>query len=189
MKQVIGVFLACISVAVAVQARCTTLPDACGDDKTQFDVKTAKNQPQPAPADPAKARIVFVEFVDKSNAGLCLGCSFTARVGLDGRWVGANKGNSYFVLDVAPGEHHLCTAWQSIDGELRTDIGVAALNAEAGKVYYYQITFKETQGVTNLPNGRVSATGAWSLDLARLSEDEGKYGVKVSALATATARE
>lgn len=189
MKQAFGVFLFCVSFAIATQAFCTTLPDACGDDKTQFDVKTAKNQPAPAPADLAKARIIFVEFVDKSNAGLCIGCNFTSRVGVDGAWAGANKGNSYFVLDVAPGAHHLCTDWQTTNGELRTDIGVAALNAEAGKTYYYQITFKQNPGVTNLPNGRVMSSSAWSLDLALVSEDEGKFAMKTSAVATAKATE
>lgn len=190
MKQAIGAFLFLVPLTIAIQARCTTLPDSCGDDKIQFDVKTQKNQPQPASADPAKARIVFVEFVDKSNAGICIGCNFTARVGLDGAWVGANKGNSYFAADIPPGEHHLCVDWQSSGGELRSKVGVAALNAEAGKVYYYQVTFKETQGdITRLPNALVSSVPDWSLDLARLSEDEGKYGVKISALATATARE
>jgi hypothetical protein len=191
MKQAIGVFLACISVAVAVQARCTTLPDACGDDKTQFDVKTQKNPPAPAPPAEGKAQIVFLEQVDATEMGGCLGCNtFATRLGMDGSWVGAAKGGSYFSLDIAPGEHHLCANWKSIRATRGKNVGVMSLNADAGKVYYFQVTITDREGaVSGAPHGAVSSVTTWVLDLSQLSEDEGKYRVKVSALATATARE
>jgi hypothetical protein len=34
-------------------------------------------------------------------------------VGMDGAWVGANQGSSYFFFAAAPGEHHLCIHGQS----------------------------------------------------------------------------
>lgn len=39
----------------------TILPDACGDDKTGFDIKIKKDQPPPAAPEAGKALIVFVE--------------------------------------------------------------------------------------------------------------------------------
>ncbi len=62
----------------------------------------------------------------------------TMRVGLDGAWIGANKGKSYFFFSVDPGDHQVCTNWQS--GTFKKTakrIGSAiTLKAEAGKVYY-----------------------------------------------------
>jgi hypothetical protein len=62
----------------------------------------------------------------------------TMRVGLDGAWIGANKGKSYFFFSVDPGDHEVCANWQS--GTFKKTakrIGSAiTLKAEAGKVYY-----------------------------------------------------
>ena len=186
MKQTIGAIFLFVCLATGIQAHCTTLPDACGPDKIQFDVRTTKHAPAPAPPAAGKAQIVFVELVDKSNAGACFGCSFTTRVGVDGAWVGANKGKSYFTVAVDPGEHHVCTDWQSISGRVRGNVGVASFSAEAGKVYYYQVTIRSTPGpVFGPPNGAVVSAANWSLPLARLGDDEGRYRVKISALATA----
>lgn len=63
------------------------------------------------------------------------------RVGLDGVWVGANKGKSYFSFQVDPGDHQVCTKWQSsVFKKTAERIGSAApLTAEAGKVYFFRI--------------------------------------------------
>jgi hypothetical protein len=83
------------------------LPDSCGSEKVDFDVNSKKDQPAPAPPEEGKAQIVFIESLEKSGV---LGTP-TNRYGMDGAWVGANKGNSYFTVSVAPGEHHLCSNW------------------------------------------------------------------------------
>jgi hypothetical protein len=182
-----GLFLVCASLFCAAQVHATVLPDSCGDDKIQFNVTTQKDQPAPATPKVGDAQIVFVEYIDKSATGSCFGCNFTARVGVDGAWVGANKGNSYFTLAVAPGEHHLCAGWQSVIGKLRSKVDATSFTAEAGKTYYYQITIKGTPGeVTGTSNGTVSSSTNWALSLEPLNNDMGKYRVKVSALATAT---
>lgn len=184
MKKMFVLFLLSVFSGFGTHLFATTLPDACGDDKVQFDVTMAKNAPAPAALADGKARIVFIERIDTN--GLCIGCNYTARVGMDGAWVGANKGNSYFVLDVAPGEHHVCADWQSAIGKRRAQVGMGSLTAEAGKVYYYQIHIKATPGeVSGMPNGPVTSTDVWTLDLAPLSDDEGKYRMKISALANA----
>lgn len=68
MKQAMAAFLFCVLFVLGNQLRATTLPDACGDDKVQFDVKTAKNQPSPAPPAAGKAQIVFIGLVDARGA-------------------------------------------------------------------------------------------------------------------------
>lgn len=165
-------------LAFSARSSAATLPDACGDDRTAFDVKTAKGQPPPAPPGDGGAQIVFVEEFDP-GAALCIGCEVTTRVGVDGKWVGANHGNSYFAYTVTPGEHHLCADWQSALGRMRQKVGLASLNAEAGKAYYFGIKVS----IKQYESGVVQ-----ELSMAALDEDEGKYRVKISAIAAATAK-
>jgi hypothetical protein len=63
----------------------------------------------------------------------------TARIGVDGTWVAATRGNSYLSFSVAPGGHHLCTDWLSDWLPNGRIVSVAPLNAEAGKTYYIRI--------------------------------------------------
>jgi hypothetical protein len=152
-------------------ARATVLPDACGDDKTNFQVTTQKDQPAPGAPEADKAQIVFIETVNK-NTFFTL--PITTRYGLDGAWVGANEGNSYFVVPVAPGVHHICADWQGAFNFNKKKTGLTSFTAEAGKTYYFQaeITVQAHQN---------DATHK-SLELSGLNEDEGKYRIKISAL-------
>jgi len=183
MKAKIGVFLLVLLPALAVRSRATTLPDACGDDKVQFDVKTAKNQPAPAAPAEGKAQIVFIEAMDKNLA--CWSCGTpTSRFGIDGAWVGATKGNSYFAVDVAPGVHHLCTDWQST---FRRIVGMADFVAEVGRTYYFEakVKIKEHSYGTG-PDS--SSEVDRDLSFMRVSDDEGRYGVKLGTLAVSKAK-
>ena len=63
----------------------------------------------------------------------------TTRVGLDGTWVGANHGRSYVSFAVEPGQHRVCTDWQSSFKAVQKLSGAADLTAEAGKTYYYRM--------------------------------------------------
>jgi hypothetical protein len=101
----------------------------------------------------------------------------TTRVGMDGAWMGANKGDSYFTLSVPPGEHHLCVDWQANFGPTKEKYSLLSFTAEAGGVYYFQA--KVTV---------ISEAAERSLILTRLSEDEGKYRVKASPFSIATHR-
>ena len=172
MKHAFGLLFVGVSLALGLQARCTTLPDACGDNKTQFDVKTLKNQPAPAPPAAGKAQIVFVE---EENQWVAPFTNATVRFGMDGAWVGANEGNSYFTIDVAPGTHHLCASWQGTK-----NLGLAPITAEPGKVYYFAANVKV------IPTGENTAT--YDFDLSQLDDDAGQYRVKAWKLATATPR-
>ena len=158
MKQLVALVSLCGCVAMGVQARCARLPDACGDNRIQFDVKTLKNQPAPPPR--GKAQIVFVENENQMVAPFSYA---TVRFGLDGVWVGADYGNSYLVVDIAPGIHHLCASWQGALGWKK--FGLAPLTAEPGKVYYFaaQVT--------------VESESYSEFSLSQLNDDEGKYRV------------
>jgi len=178
--------LLCAALFPAMQARAKTiLPDACGDDGVKFDVSTLKDQPAPAPPPAGSAQIVFVE---EQNAR----ASFhmvTVRYGVDGNWAGANYGDSYFVLNVTPGTHHLCVNAQ---GDKKA-VGVTSFTAEAGKVYYYEASTTVTRSgggtvTTHGPGGPSTGVAPGSVNkffqFTQLSEDEGRYRIKAWKLAT-----
>ena len=122
------VFLAVFALAVRLPAK--DLPDACGDEAVHFNVRTEPGQPLPLPAS-ERAQVVFIESVDRD---FCLGCNpIITRSGMDGVWLGANRGNAYFAAEIFPGEHKICADWQRL---LYGKVHVTTLKAEAGKTYY-----------------------------------------------------
>jgi hypothetical protein len=167
--------------ASSVQAGNAKLPDACGDDKVKIDIKLQKDHPAPADPEPGKAQIFFIESSKKPMALGCMGrCGNFTRYGVDGTWVGATKDNSYFVLSLDPGVHHLC----AVQGK---EIYAEALTVEAGKAYYFQANYNAegTQyGDSKHPNYQIKS----NVDFSLLTEDKGKYLVKVSDLSIATMR-
>lgn len=178
LKLVLLLFALFLVSVSSVQARDAKLPDACGDDKVKFDIKLQKDPPAPSAAAPGKAQIFFIETSKKPAALGCMGrCGNFTRFGVDGAWVGATKDNSYFTLTLDPGVHHLC----AVQGK---EIDAEALTAEAGKVYYFQVSFNAegTQyGDAKHPNYQIKK----NVDFSLLTEDKGKYLVKVSDLSTA----
>jgi hypothetical protein len=179
MKLSLQAFFLCVAVSCAGRVWATTLPDSCGDDKIKFDVKTEKGQPASGGPAADKAQIVIVESPEMDPTCAGPSCHVTVRIGVDGSWVGASHDKSYFAFTVAPGEHHLCANWQSALGGLNKLVGMASLTAEAGKVYYYQVK-------PVMRSIGEHEQDEYRLDLTPLEEDEGKFGVKVSALSTST---
>jgi hypothetical protein len=173
MKPSLGILLLCASLVSTVQA--WALPDSCGKEDAQFKVTTEAIQPLPAP-ETGKAQIVFLETED--TAGMVLSGVIT-RLGVDGTWVGATKGNSYFALSVVPGQHHLCANWSADFSTEWAKTGLDTLNAKPGKVYYYRIKIRHI---------RTQQFEEHSLDLTPVNEDEGKYLVNSLDLATATVK-
>ena len=150
-KHLLVLLLFALPVFAQDQAAKARAAAGCGPNEVQFDVKTNKNQHPTADTNAEKA-VVYVFEEEKRDPGLSLG-SLTTRVGLDGAWIGANHGKSYFYFLTKPGEHRLCTNWQS-SFEMYSKLGAAAnLSAEAGKVYYYRTrvySLKERQPAVTL---------------------------------------
>jgi hypothetical protein len=107
----------------------------CGAAKIAFDVKTNDKQHPAVQPDTGKANVYFLqddaEFLSRPRP--------TTRFGIDGSWVGATHGNSYFYVSIDPGEHHLCASWQGLVvlGPQRREAAFH-LTAEAGNNYYFQ---------------------------------------------------
>jgi hypothetical protein len=161
MRVKLSVLLLGASLASAVQV--WALPDSCGKEDVNFKVTTQTNPPQLASPEAGKAQIVFLE-TEQADGEVLTGVE--ARLGIDGTWIGATKGDSYFVVAVTPGQHHLCANWQADFAYEWQRTSVAPLNVEAGKVYYYRV---------NIRHIRTHEIEYHSLDLAPVNEDEGKY--------------
>jgi len=136
-----NIFLALVLAAPAFaqnQAADLRTAAGCGPTKTRFDVKTDKNQHAVTQPESGKA-LVYVIVEEKSDPHAMQIGDVTTRVGLDGNWVGANHGRSYVSFAVEPGEHRVCTDWQSSFKAVQKLSGAADLTAEAGRTYYYRM--------------------------------------------------
>src|ERR1700683_4199892 len=130
MKTVLAVVLFSIS-AFAQNLSAAAAESACGPSNIQFAIKTSNNAHQLAPPDPGRALVYVVE-----DQKFKVVNDVTTRVGVDGAWGGANRGDSYFSFAVEPGKHHLCTDWISDflpGGRL---VSLTSFTAESGSVYY-----------------------------------------------------
>jgi hypothetical protein len=109
----------------------------CGPEQVKFEVKADKKQ-HPAPQAESDKGLIYV-FADVSGNNYGTGVlGVTTRVGVDGSWVGANNNHSYFFFAVSPGDHRLCTNWQSSVSWRSKVAKAVTLTAEAGKVYYFR---------------------------------------------------
>lgn len=169
--------LALIFLAVSAHAQDLSVASAeaaCGPSDTHFVVKFETGTHTLQQPDPGKALVYVVE-EQKFKAVR----DVTARVGLDGVWMGANRGNSYLSFSVEPGEHHLCTDWISDflpNGRL---VSLSPLTAEAGKTYYFRV--RTSGGTLSLADRPRNAEGA-SIDLDLVNSDEGKLLIASSDL-------
>jgi hypothetical protein len=160
------------------RASAADLPPSCGDEKIKFDVKTQKGAPPPAGPDAGKAQLVFVETMDKGDKyHHCLGCDATTRVAVDGAWIGADHGDSYFAFPVDPGAHSVCVNWQSISSGESRQFGTLDVNAEVGGVYYFQIAVVVHED--SHPQWSV-----YNMMLAPIPPDSGSALVEKSALSS-----
>ena len=126
--------------ALTMPAAARNLPPSCGPDKIKFNVTAVNKNGADLPAlDPGKARIVFIETLQKHGV---LGAAATTRYAVDGTWAGANKGDSYFFVDVDPGYHEICANWQAVN-TTGDNVGMAQVTAAAGAVYYYEAAILE----------------------------------------------
>jgi hypothetical protein len=149
---------------------------ACGPAGVQFGTQTSTDHTPPQ-VESGKSQVYVVEIFDK-NAGQL--ARPTLRVGIDGKWAGAVKGSSYLSFPVDPGEHHLCTNWQSVWKHFSQKAAFTNFTADAGKAYYFRAHIIESG-----PTG----SGNFTLDLEPVNEDEGKYLVAANSLAVSHAKQ
>jgi hypothetical protein len=145
------------------QAAAARTAAGCGPSQSQFEVKLDDTLHLLAQPEEGKA-IVYV-FEDDFTGP-------TMRIGVDGCWVGATNSKSFLYFSLAPGEHSICTEWQSNVFKKTSERvgGAKSLTVEAGKVYYLRMTFEEV----------TKASGRIKLDLT--DNAEGQFLLSSSAL-------
>jgi hypothetical protein len=168
-KLLLLTLLFAVSAFAQDQAATARTAAGCGPNQVQFNVKLDDSLHVLAQPEAGKA-IVYV-FEDAFN-------SPTMRIGADGAWVGATNAKSFIYFSLTPGDHSVCTEWQSTVFKKTSErVGAAiSLNVEAGKVYYIRMTFEEiTKG-----SGRIkletadNAEGQFLLSSSALSNSRPK---------------
>lgn len=153
------------------QAQSSSNPAACSDLNASMSVDLNATQHSVEQPEPGKARIYFIQDTGHFTVAAAYP---TTKIGIDGKWVGANKRDSYFSVAVDPGEHHLCAEIQS--SLVPDEIELAHLTTEPGKVYYYRTRIIMSSG------------GPVYLGFVPVDSDEATYMIASYPLATGRAR-
>jgi len=159
------------------QALAARTAAGCGPSNAEFDVKTDSKQHPVSRPEPGKALVYFLHVESQDGGNINKGW-VTSRIGIDGAWVGANHGKSYFFLSVDPGEHAACTDWQSSRKTYSRQSAALSFRAEAGKVYYIRTTIMEITHLQTIPG----------MKLELIDGAEGQLLISSSALSTAHPR-
>ncbi len=96
---------------------------ACGTEKVDYSAKTDKTQ-HPTPDAPSDKALIYV------MRTTMIGYKIDSKVAVDGKWMGVNRGKTYFYFTVEPGERYFCSESENQD--------YLALTVEAGQTYYLQ---------------------------------------------------
>jgi hypothetical protein len=168
MKSFFVVFLFVFSLFAVSAVAVANPQSACGQSDVHFDIKK-DNGEHVAQAEAGKALVYVIQDEDHPD---CLKCDVTTRVGLDGSWIGANNGDSYFFFSVDAGQHHLCADRQPEIGISTKPIALLSFTAEAGETYYFRV--HAIYGADR---------GASYSDFAPVDADEAQYLISISAYA------
>jgi Protein of unknown function (DUF2846) len=141
---------------------------ACGPNDVHYDIKKDSSE-HPAQLEAGKALVYIIQDEDHAD---CLKCDTTTRVGMDGSWIGATHGDSYFFFSADAGEHHLCANRLPQLGIVTKPIALFGFTAEAGKTYYFRIHAIYSSG-----------NAATYSDFAAVNPDEAKYLISISPYA------
>ena len=159
------IFLSCAAFAqndaAIVQAK-----SACGPDKIHFELESINFTD--SIAQPASGKALVYVIVQGE---------ITARIGLNGTWVGAVEEDAHMSFLVDPGEHHLCASWQSVFLKGNRVVGLSSFTAEAGQIYYFRV--RATVQRESTPS---------FLDLEPINSDQGTYTVLKSKISESHAK-
>jgi hypothetical protein len=175
MKAALVLFVFAVSAFAQDQTAIVAAQSACGAKTVNFDAKQDPIQHPTLQPEPDRAAVYVIE-----DLGQCPDCGRVSisptdiddavvKVGMDGGWIGATRGNSYLSISAEPGEHHMCLNWQSSLAERSRAFAMINFTAEAGKIYYFRARL--------FPGGN----GDYSFDLDLVNSDQGKYLVASTA--------
>jgi hypothetical protein len=180
MKLAFIVILIAASVCAQDSAPASLPLSACGPMSVNFQIKMGDTQPPNVTPEPGKALVYVIEDQQFKAAK-----NVIVRIGLDGAWVGATRGDSYLSFPVEPGKHHLCADITPGLLSTRRPVSLFGLTTEAGGVYYFRA--RTTGGPSSAMEGN-GLNDTISIDLDLLNRDEGKYLVAYSSRSVSNAR-
>lgn len=131
------IFILALAIPALGQDQSSAAP-ACGRHQAWFSVKVEKRQQNLDSPDKGMARVYFLQDTGGLYSPLWSGTWIT-KIGVDGRWVGANENNSYFSVSVDPGLHDLCVNAQSHTAELARVTELRQFTAEPGRTYFFRV--------------------------------------------------
>ena len=121
-------------MSIAQSVPSNHFPPACGPNNQEFSVhKESAPAISPQISQGAARLIIFSE-----SYGLHSACGPVTRLGLDGKWIGANCLGSYTSIEISPGNHHLCANTQAQEDFKYT--ALQSFSAEPGRTYYFRAT-------------------------------------------------
>lgn len=179
MKLAFVVILVAASVSAQDSAPTSNPLSVCGPMSVKFQIKMDDTQSPNVTPEPGKALVYVIEDQQFRAAN-----DVTVRIGLDGAWVGATRGDSYLSFPVEPGEHHLCA--NMMPGFLSPGrrVSLFGLTTEAGGVYYFRAR------IIGGPSSAMDRNGlddSISIDLDLLNRDEGKFLLAFSSRSVSNA--
>jgi len=165
MKWMCSFFVCLVLVPFAAAQNAPTVAkaeSACGSFDVKFDVKTSPDQHPLAQAEAGKAQVYLIE--DWVPLGVSAGPGKPIiRVGMDGQWMGADRGDSYLFFTVDPGEHHLCVNWQpGFLAPPHSTTFLYAFDAKPDQTYFFRARMPD------LPNGLGILLAPLNIDEAQL---------------------
>ena len=176
--------LVLILVAAAASAQDQVLAafpqNACGPMGTAFQIKMGDSTYPRPQVEAGKALVYVIE-----DQRFKVVRDVTVRIGLDGAWAGATRGNSYLSLSVEPGEHHFCADMTMGRVPSQHLISLFGLTAEAGQVYYLRAL---TTGGPPSAMERNGLDDTVSVDLDLVNSDEGIFLVRSSPISVSHAK-
>lgn len=143
---VLSTLLIVLGLAAPSRSGAVTLPNGCGNSQTTFAVHTHETSVLPSNPSQGRALVVVIQKQNTESAYWLL--AQTTRIGLDGKWSGADHGNSWFAFEVAPGAHQLCANLQG-----KEDAATLAFTAAPGKTYFFQAHLTDTVRTSNVGGG------------------------------------
>jgi hypothetical protein len=137
-------------------------PPSCGPKTEKYDLKIEKTAGTKISASSDQSTVYFVTKLSRLNRAIYM-------VAIDGAWVGALRGDSYFHTTVTSGVHHACL-WVN---HMRPVL--LELNLTPGKTYYVRGHW-------------VPGFARASIDAEIVSSDEGAFLVSTSKQSAITRR-
>jgi len=178
MKSAFVVVFLAVSAFAQNSEHAAPVQAACGPSETQFQIKLENKAGTEPQIDSGKALIYVME-----DQRFKYVKDVTVRIGADGGWVGATRGQSFLTFSLEAGEHHLCVDWMP-QGAAR-EIALFGFTAEAGKVYYLRARISGGPGSSFDPSALAYGS---AIDLDPVNEDEGKMLVDISPASVSHAK-